>query len=123
LKKTLELFDNIAIAFSGAEDMAVNHRKHIQVFCLETGRLHPETYRFIEKIRNHYRIDIEILSPDKDLLDSLVKKKGLFSFYVDAIMNVAASSLKRKQPQLDARITGQRKDQSPDNHSLFLKCK
>jgi len=49
LKKTLELFDNIAIAFSGAEDMAVNHRKHIQVFCLETGRLHPETYRFIEK--------------------------------------------------------------------------
>jgi len=63
--------------------MAVKLRKDIPVFCLDTGRLHPETYRFIEKVRNHYRIDIEILSPDKDLLDSLVKKKGLFSFYVD----------------------------------------
>lgn len=41
LKKALELFDNIAIAFSGAEDvalieMAVNIRKDIQVFCLDT---------------------------------------------------------------------------------------
>jgi phosphoadenosine phosphosulfate reductase len=41
LKKALELFDNIAIALSGAEDvalidMAVNIRKDIQVFCLDT---------------------------------------------------------------------------------------
>ena len=88
LKKALELFDNIAISFSGAEDvvlidMAVNIRKDIQVFSLDTGRLHPETYRFIEKVRKHYQIDIELLSPDRDLLDSLVKRKGLFSFYVD----------------------------------------
>lgn len=123
LKKALELFDNIAIAFSGSEDvalidMAVKLRKDIQVFCLDTGRLHPETYRFIEKVRNHYRIDIEILSPDKDLLDSLVKKKGLFSFYVDGHHECCGirkvESLKRKLPHLDAWITGQRKDQSPD---------
>jgi phosphoadenosine phosphosulfate reductase len=123
LKKALQLFDNIAIAFSGAEDvalidMAVQIREDIQVFCLDTGRLHPETYRFIEKVRKHYRIDIEILSPDKDLLDSLVKKKGLFSFYVDGHHECCGirkvESLKRKLPQLDAWITGQRKDQSPD---------
>ena len=46
LKKALELFDNIAISFSGAEDvvlidMAVNIKKDIQVFSLDTGRLHP----------------------------------------------------------------------------------
>jgi phosphoadenosine phosphosulfate reductase len=85
---------------------------------LDTGRLHPETYRFIEKIRKHYQIDIEILSPDKDLLDSLVKKKGLFSFYVDGHHECCgirkAESLKRKLPQLDAWVTGQHKDQSPD---------
>ncbi|MGZ8953005.1 MAG: phosphoadenylyl-sulfate reductase, partial [Methylobacter sp.] len=123
LKKALELFDNIAIAFSGAEDvalidMAVKLSKDIQVFCLDTGRLHPETYRFIEKVRKHYQIDIEILSPDKDLLDSLVKKKGLFSFYVDGHHECCGirkvESLKRKLPQLDAWMTGQRKDQSPD---------
>ena len=123
LKKALELFDNIAISFSGAEDvvlidMAVNIRKDIQVFCLDTGRLHPETYRFIEKVRKHYQIDIEILSPDRILLDSLVKKKGLFSFYVDGHQECCGDrkvdSLKRKLTHLDAWITGQRKDQSPD---------
>jgi phosphoadenosine phosphosulfate reductase len=123
LKKALELFDNIAISFSGAEDivlidMAVNIRKDIQVFCLDTGRLHPETYRFIEKVRNHYHIDIELLSPDRDLLDSLVKKKGLFSFYVDGHRECCGirkvDALKRKLAHVDAWITGQRKDQSPD---------
>ncbi|MFA5924737.1 MAG: phosphoadenylyl-sulfate reductase [Methylococcaceae bacterium] len=123
LKKALELFDNIAIAFSGAEDvalidMAVNIRKDIQVFSLDTGRLHPETYRFIEKVRKHYQIDIELLSPDRDLLDGLVKRKGLFSFYVDGHQECCGirkvESLKRKLAHVDAWMTGQRKDQSPD---------
>ena len=88
LKKALELFDNIAISFSGAEDvvlidMALAIRKDIQVFSLDTGRPHPETYRFIEKVRKHYQIEIELLTPDRDLLDSFVKSKGLFSFYED----------------------------------------
>ena len=73
LKKALELYDNIAISFSGSEDvvlidMAVKIRKDIQVFSLDTGRLHPETYRFIEKVRKHYKIDIELLTPDFDIL-------------------------------------------------------
>ena len=86
LKTALENFDNIAISFSGAEDvvlidMALNIRKDIQVFSLDTGRLHPETYQYIEKVRQHYQIDIEILTPDRELLDPFVKEKGLFSFY------------------------------------------
>jgi phosphoadenosine phosphosulfate reductase len=128
LKKALELFDNIAIAFSGAEDvvlidMAVTIRKDIPVFSLDTGRLHPETYRFIEKVRKHYQIDIELLSPDRGLLDRLVKKKGLFSFYQDGHAECCGirkvESLKRKLVHLDAWITGQRKDQSPDTRQAI----
>jgi phosphoadenosine phosphosulfate reductase len=128
LKKALELFDNIAIAFSGADDvvlidMAVQIRKDIQVFSLDTGRLHPETYRFIEKVRKHYQIDIELLSPDRDLLDSLVKRKGLFSFYVDGHKECCGirkvDALKRKLAHLDAWITGQRKDQSPETRQAI----
>ena len=123
LKKALELFDNIAISFSGAEDvvlidMAVNIRKDIQVFSLDTGRLHPETYRFIEKVRKHYQIDIELLTPDRDVLDSFVKMKGLFSFYEDGHQECCGirkvEPLKRKLALVDAWITGQRKDQSLD---------
>ncbi|MGJ0516295.1 MAG: phosphoadenylyl-sulfate reductase [Methylomicrobium sp.] len=123
LKKALGLFDNIAISFSGAEDvvlidMAVKIRPDIQVFSLDTGRLHPETYRFIEKVRKHYGIAIDILSPDRELLDNLVKTKGLFSFYEDGHHECCGirkvEPLKRKLAHLDAWITGQRKDQSLD---------
>lgn len=123
LKSALENFDNIAISFSGAEDvvlidMALNIRKDIQVFSLDTGRLHPETYRFIEKVKQYYKIDIELLTPDRDLLDPFVKEKGLFSFYEDGHQQCCGirkvEPLKRKLSQLDAWITGQRKDQSLD---------
>ncbi len=123
LKAALANFDNIAISFSGAEDvvlidMALNIRKDIQVFSLDTGRLHPETYRFIEKVRKHYGIAIEVLSPDREQLDGLVKEKGLFSFYEDGHQQCCGirkvGPLKRKLATLDAWITGQRKDQSLD---------
>jgi phosphoadenosine phosphosulfate reductase len=123
LKKALALFDNIAISFSGAEDvvlidMAVAIRKDIRVFSLDTGRLHPATYRFIEKVRKHYQIDIELLTPDRDMLDGFVKSKGLFSFYEDGHQECCGirkvEPLKRKLAGVDAWITGQRKDQSLD---------
>lgn len=123
LKKALALFENIAISFSGAEDvvlidMALAIRKDIAVFCLDTGRLHPETYRFIEKVRQHYQIDIELLTPDREVLDAFVRRKGLFSFYQDGHHECCAirkvEPLTRKLQQLDAWITGQRKDQSLD---------
>ncbi len=123
LKAALENFDNIAISFSGAEDvvlidMALNIRKDIQVFSLDTGRLHPETHRFIEKVKQHYKIDIELLTPDRDLLDPFVKEKGLFSFYQEGHQQCCGirkvEPLTRKLSQLDAWITGQRKDQSLD---------
>lgn len=123
LKKALSLFDNIAISFSGAEDvalidMAISIRKDIQVFTLDTGRLHPETYRFIEKVRKHYQLDIEILTPDRNVLDEFVKRKGLFSFYEEGHQECCGirkvEPLKRKLTQVDAWITGQRRDQSLD---------
>lgn len=126
LKAALARFDNIAISFSGAEDvvlidLALQIRKDIQVFSLDTGRLHPETYRFIEQVRKHYRIDIELLTPDREVLDRFVKEKGLFSFYEDGHTECCGirkvEPLRRKLATLDAWITGQRKDQSLDTRS------
>ena len=126
LKVALNKFENIAISFSGAEDvvlidMALQIRKDIQVFSLDTGRLHPETYRFIEKVRKHYQIEIEILTPNREHLDSFVKQKGLFSFYDDGHSECCSirkvEPLRRKLAGLDAWITGQRKDQSLDTRS------
>ncbi|WP_150050652.1 MULTISPECIES: phosphoadenylyl-sulfate reductase [Methylomonas] len=126
LKAALAQFDNIAISFSGAEDvvlidLAIQFREDIRVFSLDTGRLHPETYRFMELVRKHYQIEIELLSPSHDAVDKLVKEKGLFSFYQDGHHECCGirkvEPLKRKLATLDAWITGQRKDQSLDTRS------
>jgi len=123
LKAALANFSNIAISFSGAEDvvlidLALQIRPDIQIFSLDTGRLHPETYQFIEQVRKHYGVAIQILSPDRELLDSFVSEKGLFSFYEDGHQPCCAirkvEPLRRKLATLDAWITGQRKDQSLD---------
>jgi phosphoadenosine phosphosulfate reductase len=112
--------DRIAISFSGAEDvvlidLALAVSDNVSVFSLDTGRLHPETYRYIEQVREHFGIEIDMLLPDAAAVNDLVRKKGLFSFYRDghheccAIRKIAP--LKRHLAGLDAWITGQRRDQ------------
>ncbi len=122
LKYALNHFSNIAISFSGAEDvvlieMAKSIGIAVEVFSLDTGRLHPETYRFFEKVREHYQVNIHFLSPDATELEAFTQAKGLFSFYKDGHSECCAirkvKPLKRKLATLDAWITGQRKDQSP----------
>lgn len=126
LKFALSHFKNIAISFSGAEDVALIELAHrlsdsLQIFSLDTGRLHPETYQFIDKVRSHYNIDIEIMSPNAEKLQAFVKQKGLFSFYEDGHKECCGirkvEPLKRKLATLDAWVTGQRKDQSPSTRS------
>ncbi len=62
--------ESAVIAFSGAEDvalidMAAKSGKRFSVMTLDTGRLHPETYRFIDKVRAHYGIEIRALFPTR----------------------------------------------------------
>jgi phosphoadenosine phosphosulfate reductase len=126
VRLALERFDKIAISFSGAEDvvlvdMAAKLRPDIMVFCLDTGRLHGETYRFLDKVRERYHVVIETLFPDAPTVERLVRDKGLFSFYKDGHNECCGirkvMPLRKKLATLDAWITGQRKDQSPSTRS------
>lgn len=122
LRRVLAEIPNIAISFSGAEDVALvvmawKLKKDIKVFSLDTGRLHPETLRFMEQVRKQYNIDIAFLSPDGTALAAFTHAKGLFSFYEDGHAECCGirkiAPLKRHLQGVDAWITGQRKDQSP----------
>lgn len=117
-----ELIPNFVLSFSGAEDvvlidMAIKCGLTPNIINLDTGRLHPETYRFIEEVRNTYNVSIESLFPDAESVINLTKNKGLFSFYADGheeccgIRKVAP--LRLKLASVDGWITGQRQDQSP----------
>ena len=117
-----EYSPDLGIAFSGAEDvalvdMATRSGLPFKVFVLDTGRLHPETYQFIEKVRTHYGITIDAVFPQPEAVQTLVREKGLFSFYVDGHKECCGirkvEPLMRALAPLGAWVTGQRKDQSP----------
>ncbi|KAL3624987.1 aspartic proteinase precursor [Castilleja foliolosa] len=127
MDKALEKFGNdIAIAFSGAEDVALIEYAHLtgrpfRVFSLDTGRLNPETYKCFDEVEKRYNIRIEYTFPDADEVQSLVRTKGLFSFYEDGHQECCrvrkVKPLRRALKGLRAWITGQRKDQSPGTRS------
>lgn len=118
-----------AISFSGAEDvmlvdLAAKSGHPFSVLSLDTGRLHAETYRFIDRVRRHYGIEISVMAPDTVAVEDLVRKKGLFSFYDDGhgeccgVRKVAP--LRRALTRYAAWITGQRRDQSPTRADVPL---
>jgi len=123
LQMAFDRIDDAALAFSGAEDvvliaMAKKIDPNVAVFCLDTGRLHPETYRFIEKVRKRFEVEIEMLFPDAARVEKLVREKGLFSFYEDGHQECCSirkvGPLRKKLATLSGWITGQRCDQNPD---------
>ncbi|MEJ2682491.1 MAG: phosphoadenylyl-sulfate reductase [Gammaproteobacteria bacterium] len=122
LKTALNHYHNIAVSFSGAEDVVLVHmaaqiKPGVRVFTLDTGRLHPETYQFLEKVRDTYDIDLHIAFPNAQEVSALVSRKGLFSFYKEG--HHECCQIRKVDPMrkilapFDAWITGQRKDQSP----------
>ncbi len=128
-----EYSPHVAISFSGSEDvvlidMAVKicsrdelDRLSFGVFSLDTGRLHAETYRFVDKVREHYQIPLEVYFPQPEAVEKLVREKGLFSFYRDGHQECCGirkvEPLRRALETLDAWITGQRFDQSPSTRA------
>jgi phosphoadenosine phosphosulfate reductase len=121
-----EFSPKIGISFSGAEDvvlvdMAVKLGGDFRVFSLDTGRLHPETYRFLDIVREHYAVSIEVFFPQPDAIENFVREKGLFSFYRDGHKECCGlrkvEPLRRALRGLDAWVTGQRRDQSPSTRA------
>ncbi len=128
LRRAFELFDldDIAISFSGAEDVLViefacdvlgDSGRKPRVFSLDTGRLHPETYKFMARVEEHYGLRIEYCFPQSAAVEALVRQKGLFSFYEDGHQQCCGirkvEPLRRQLSTVRAWITGQRRDQSP----------
>jgi phosphoadenosine phosphosulfate reductase len=113
---------HLAVSFSGAEDVVLIDLARqaglpFRVFSLDTGRLHPETVRFIERVREHFDIEVELFSPQAAAVQRLTREKGLFSFYKDG--HGECCSIRKVEPLgralagARAYVTGQRQDQSP----------
>jgi phosphoadenylyl-sulfate reductase (thioredoxin) len=129
VQRALERYgDELVISFSGAEDVllleyAATSGHPFHVLSLDTGRLHPETYRYFQVVAERYQIRIEFAFPDAAAVEQLVRAKGLFSFYEDGHAECCAirkvEPLRRHLAGRRAWITGQRRDQSPGTRAAL----
>ncbi len=121
--------ENLTLAFSGAEDvvlidMASKNGLPFSVFCLDTGRLHSSTYAYLDTVRNHYGINLEIFTPSPELLEPFLKEKGMNSFYQDG--HTECCGIRKVEPlgrALEGReawATGLRRDQSPSTRGNLM---
>ncbi|RDB41898.1 phosphoadenylyl-sulfate reductase [Halomonas sp. DQ26W] len=130
LRAAYAAFGELTVSFSGAEDVVlidlalkVAPPEKVHVFSLDTGRLHAETYAFIERVRKHYGIKIDIRFPDTQAVQALVTQKGLYSFYHDGHQECCSirkvAPLRERLQGLSMWVTGQRRDQSPGTRSTL----
>jgi phosphoadenosine phosphosulfate reductase len=88
LKWALDEFGSamtLACSF-GAEDvilvdMLTKLHPAPRIFCLDTGRLHSETYEVMDVIRDRYGVTIETYFPQHDAVERMVRAKGVNLFY------------------------------------------
>ena len=99
-------------------DMATRMDPNIRIVTIDTGRLHEETYTFMEQVGLHYGVDIEIYFPDSREVGKLVSGHGINLFYRDTASRLECCRVRKVQPLkrilsgLDAWVTGLRKQQS-----------
>jgi phosphoadenosine phosphosulfate reductase len=115
----------IAIASSfSVEDCVVIDMVHkasggnARVFALDTGRLHDETYLTAERVLMKYGIQIQWMFPQREAVETLIRGKGLYSFRDSLDNRHECCGIRKVEPlgralaELDAWITGLRRDQS-----------
>jgi phosphoadenosine phosphosulfate reductase len=119
----------IALAWSGAEDVAVvdmmvKVNPKARIFTLDTGRLNPETYDVIDRVRQKYNINIEVMFPEAPATEAMVREKGMNLFY-DSVDNRKlcckirkVDPLRRELSTLKAWMTGLRSDQAVTRSAL-----
>lgn len=120
----LTSFDNVALSSSlAAEDQVVTDvmlkiKDDANIFTLDTGRLHPETYDVMDATNLKYGIKINVFFPDLKLVEELYQTQGVNGQYesIENRKNCCGirkiEPLKRALSQLDVWITGLRATQS-----------
>lgn len=121
--------DRLRIAASfGVEDMVVLDAACVagdrvgvspRVFFLDTGRIHQETYDLVDRVRDRYRIGVEIYAPAHDEVEALVRAQGPNGFYRSIEERKACCAVRKLGPLsralegAGAWVTGLRRAQSP----------
>ncbi len=114
----------LSCSFGDPEGMALLDMMHCiesssRVFVLDTGRMHQETYDLIDRVRDRYAKQVEVVLPDGDDVQGMVREHGMNLFYESLEKRKLCCHLRKVEPSarfladLDAYVTGLRRGQGP----------
>ncbi|MBV8743102.1 MAG: phosphoadenylyl-sulfate reductase [Sinobacteraceae bacterium] len=124
LAAALERFGRVVYSNSlGAEaivltDIICSSVPGIDIFSIDTGRLHEETYELLEKLQRRYRNRMRVVHPDATQLEALVSGQGINGFYQSLDARLACCRIRKVEPfkraiaGYRAWVTGVRREQS-----------
>ncbi|MCU6615264.1 phosphoadenylyl-sulfate reductase [Achromobacter mucicolens] len=125
-------YPDAALASSlAAEDMVLTHAifssdLDLEVFTLDTGRLHAETLGVLDAVRERYGREITVFRPVQAAVDEHVAAHGAHAFYESVELRKACCQIRKVEPLKRALagrgawITGQRRAQSTTRGELLL---
>ena len=99
----------------------------IEVFVLDTGRLHAETISLIGEIEDRYRIKVRVYAPQPAAVLEYVRVHGRDGFYGSVALRQRCCEIRKVEPLRRALagkrawLTGQRREQSPSRSALSFR--
>ena len=105
-------------------DMAVRVDPGVRVFTIDTGRLPQETYELMDRVREHYGVNIEVHCPDARQVGAMVARHGANLFVKEVPLRLLCCQVRKVLPlrralaALDAWVTGLRRDQWPTRSNI-----
>ena len=130
LTEIVQQHPDAALASSlAAEDMVLTHAIYegglpLEVFTLDTGRLHDETVSMIDVVRTRYGRALTIYRPVSADVDDYVAEHGAHAFYESVGLRKACCQIRKVEPLKraltgrSAWITGQRRAQAATRGEL-----
>lgn len=100
-------------------DLIARHRLAIEVFVLDTGRLHGDTLDLIGRLEARYGLTVRVYQPDPEAVREYVSHFGRDAFYRDPELRKSCCSIRKVEPLKRALsgkrawFTGLRREQSP----------
>jgi phosphoadenosine phosphosulfate reductase len=99
-------------------DIICSHLPRIDMFSIDTGRLHEETYQLLERLQRRYRRSIRLVYPDAAALEQLVAAQGVNGFYASVAARLECCRVRKLEPfrralaGYPAWVTGVRREQT-----------
>ena len=112
-----------------AEDMVITDailrlRLGVEIFTLDTLRLHADTLNVIRAIRERYGYEVRVFRPDPEAVAEYVASSGRDAFYESAELRKRCCHIRKVEPLSRALagkkawITGQRREQAVSRAGL-----